>query len=142
MHRPFAGRNPQYDAWPKTTPDAKDVLLALGFVMCNGANDGSHSDAARYVKLVPKSAAGHAELGARSWTARRPRRRKRIGDGISTHPNRRRREALPDLFDRKAKATKPWPLQPLATSGTNDETQALLATPRERGSRGRRRRAA
>jgi len=132
----FADAAQGYEAWLKTHPNAKEVLLALGICYVQlERRDEAVATLRRYVKLAPNSAAGHAALGiALLDGARTAQAKAELETAVRLNPKQPKQpkqvdavEALARVYLVEGKAGKAAVLlRPLAESGTSDETLAML----------------
>jgi tetratricopeptide (TPR) repeat protein len=127
----FSDAARDYEVWLKTHPDSSEVLLALGTCYVQlGRLDEAAAVLRRYVRLVPGSAAGHAVLGIALLDGVRTAEAKaELETAVKLNPLQADAvQALARVYlveDRAGEAAAL--LQPLLASGTDDETQALLA---------------
>ena len=126
----FADAAREYEAWLKTYPDSKGVLLALGICYVQlGRQNEAVATLRRYVKLVPESAAGHAALGiALLDGAKTAEAKAELETAIRLNPKQADAiEALARVHLIEGKTEEAVSLlQPLVAAGANEETLALL----------------
>jgi tetratricopeptide (TPR) repeat protein len=126
----FADAAREYEAWLKTNPQSKGVLLALGICYVQlGRRDEAVATLRRYVKLAPRSAAGHAALGiALLDGAKTAEAKVELETAVRLNPNQVDAvEALARLYLVEGKADKAAALlQPLGASGASEEAVALF----------------
>ncbi|MFN2515158.1 MAG: tetratricopeptide repeat protein [Pyrinomonadaceae bacterium] len=126
----FADAAQQYEAWLKSHPNSKEVLLALGicYVQLERQNEAVIT-LGRYLKLVPGSAPGHAALGIALLDGPKTAQAKaELETAVRLNPRQVDAvEALARVYLVEGKADEAVSLlRPLVASGANDETRALL----------------
>lgn len=126
----FADAAREYEAWLKAHPDSKEVLLALGICYVQLERQTEAVVTLRhYLKLVPGSAAGHAALGiALLDGAKTAEAKAELEIAVRLNPKQADAvEALARIYLIEGKADEAVSLlRPLAASGANEETRALL----------------
>lgn len=128
--RQFADAARGYEAWLKTHPDQKEVLLALGICYVQlGRQNEAIATLRRHLKLVPGSAAGHAALGIVLLDgAKTAEAKAELEKAVQLNPKQADAvEALARVYLIEGKAEQAAALlRPLAMSGTSEETQVLF----------------
>jgi tetratricopeptide (TPR) repeat protein len=126
----FADAARGYEAWLEANPNSKEVLLALGmcYVQLGRPNEAVPT-LRRYLKLVPKSATGHAVLGiALLDGAKTAEAKAELETAVRLNPKQVDAvEALARIYLIEGKADQAVSLlRPLVVSGAGDEIRALL----------------
>lgn len=120
----------EYEAWIKTHPDSKEVLLALGICYVQlGRQAEAVETLRRHLKLVPGSAAGHAALGiALLDGAKNSEAKAELEFAVRLNPRQADAvETLARVYLVEGKANEAvLLLRRLADAGGSDETRILL----------------
>ena len=126
----YADAAREYEAWLKTHPDSKPVLLALGICYVQlGRQPEAVTVLRRHLKLVPDSAAGHAALGiALLDGAKHAEAKAELETAVRLNPKQADAvEALARIYLIEGKAAEAVSLlRPLASDAATAETRTLL----------------
>ncbi len=126
----YADAAQEYEAWLKAHPDSKEVLLALGVCYVQlERQEKAVATLSHYLKLVPRSAAGHAVLGiALLDGAKTAEAKAELETAVRLNPKQVDAvEALARVYLIEGKAHEAVSLlRPLVASGANDGTRLLL----------------